>query len=1631
MKRLLIILRNTILGIIAVAALLLVLVNLTPVQNWLAQQAARILSNKLQTEVHVGHVRIDFRNRLLLQGLYIEGRAGDTLLAAGEAQVRASDWFYFNLDKTPVIRYLGLRDVYANLRRTPTSDVWNYQFIIDAFDTGPKDKTKKKNEFKLDLEKLDLRRVRFNSVDGWAGRDSYFELASLQLDADEVDLTKRRADISRIVAEKPVVRMRGYKGGRTSDSAWVANRAAKRLADSIKWGGRTPIDTTAFNPGGWNINVDRLLVNDGALTSINTTRIPKPGEFDGQYLVFGGVEMDLRDIRLVGDTAQGNLVHLSGSDRCGFVLKKLAARISVSPVASVCENLVLETPRSRITNYYAMRYSRFPDFTDYIHKVRMEAVFDDARVDSRDIAYFAPALRRNPVVARLSGNFRGRVDSFFIAKLSATDGSSRIRGDLSMVGLPDIEKTFIRFTNGDLFTTGAAVLRWAPGLRGNKNVAIEKIQYAGYRGNFIGTVSQFAANGVLVSNLGTIRSDVRLTLPPRSIHTARYAGTVSAQGFQLGTLLRQDQLGILSFSAKLSGTGFDPQLAAVNVNATVSALGFRGYTYTGISADGVLSKRRFAGRAIVDDPNLAMSFDGTLDFSGPEPVIAAKAYVLNSDFKTLRLTEDSLRLTADFDLNTVGTDLDNFRGTARLYNINLAREGRRLDIDSVVATSFFEGPVRTLNVESNDITAKLRGQYSLTALPRSVQRYLGGYLPAYFDVSEARDIEQSIAFDITTRQVDDLLAVLTPSIRGFNNAELQGSINTATQQLVLSTRVGQARLGPVKLLGLDLHATGDYRRLAVKGGAQNLTIGDSFLNAQVALTTSLGSDSLRFALTTTSSQSIGTASLAGAAYARGDSLDVALQPSEVFINGVRWEIPAGNRAVLGRQYMLIRDFILQSGQQRIAVNTENENTDQGLRVDIERLFLGPISAIAGLAPPYDLHGRITGTIRVEELFRKANVIADLQGANFRIGQDTLGNVVVKGYYDGETRSVTVENGSGIFRDGASLTAVGNLSLDSTRRSLQGTLALNDAPFLWIQPFASGLIDNLSGTMRGTLTVSGTAKNPDIAGRVTLHSAGLRVPYIGTQYSIPFAGIDFTNTTISAGTLTVYDRFKNPATITGEVRHNRFKNLRLDLMMNTEKFEGLNLRDYENPLFYGNLIAKAHLTMTGPLQDMRMDIYAEPAGPSQLYLPIGATGAAATYNYVTFASHDDTSVVVRRKQKNKFSISITAVTNTLAGVTMILDPSTGDAINATGTGAISVEIPSAGDIKMYGAYDIEKGDYTFTLKQVLFQRRFFINPGSRITFLGPITQTALDVSATYPTRARLYDLLTTQETQFLRLGGDAEEKEVRSAQRVDLVLQMTGTLDEPKYSYTVELPERRGEGSYAYSKLQRLNRSDRDLFEQVASLLLIGSFLPPSGALDQGTAGALVVNNVSNALVSGTASGQVTNLVNKILKDDKLSVDLKYRTYNAYELSGNGAAAASTGANRNEFRIGVRRNFFKDRLILELGTAYDWGSRLAATQNRGTFTPVGDFRAQYLLDRAGRLRLTAFNTSNFDVLVNENVTRFGAGFSYRRSFEHIGQLWGRTYADESEDGPASPTVDSASIVPPAERVPDRDVTTSTK
>ncbi len=77
-------------------------------------------------------------------------------------------------------------------------------------------------------------------------------------------------------------------------------------------------------------------------------------------------------------------------------------------------------------------------------------------------------------------------------------------------------------------------------------------------------------------------------------------------------------------------------------------------------------------------------------------------------------------------------------------------------------------------------------------------------------------------------------------------------------------------------------------------------------------------------------------------------------------------------------------------------------------------------------------------------------------------------------------------------------------------------------------------------------------------------------------------------------------------------------------------------------------------------------------------------------------------------------------------------------------------------------------------------------------------------------------------------------DIKRQQDVDVLLTMRRNILHPDLTFKLALPEKRSVGTYAYTKFERLNANERDLFNQVASLLLIGYFIPPEG-LGGGTA----------------------------------------------------------------------------------------------------------------------------------------------------------------------------------------------------
>ncbi len=1396
-----------------------------------------------------------------------------------------------------------------------------------------------------------------------------YDVGSLSLDAHSFDLKHRIIDLEEIEIGQTKIAMRDYKGGAPPEP---------------KSQHPEPVDTTAFNPDGWVIRLNKLKLEECGFHYTSSEKPAVVRVFDETHLGITHVSLDAERLVIQGDTLHGIVKKLRAKERCGLEVREMSGLVTVSPNVARVDKLLLKTAHSTLRRSFAMHYRRFPDFLDYISRVRMTGDLEEATVDPQDIAYFAPLFKDYfPSMMKLQGSFDGTVADFRVRDLRYGDAGMALTGDVAMKGLPDIYKTYISFSKGSVATSGAAIFRFAPMLRNNPGFDLSQMRQILYRGSFQGYIDNFSADGVLHSNLGSIYAHSSLAMPQFETGRAVYSSELSAENFYLGPLLRQPSLGAISFKGSLSGNSFDAGRANLRVNGFISKLGLMGYDYQNISADGVLvGGKNFNGSILIDDPNLAMSFDGSADLGGKEPIIKAVAHVLQSNLQALHLTQDPYSFSADFDVDAQGDSIDDFLGKALLNNIDVRRAGHRLDIDSIfLESSLVAEGVKRLQVESNDFSGMIEGQFLLSQLPYSVQYFVGQYLPSYIPPPKKIAPNQNFQFSVSTKTIDSLLMVLAPKVKGFDNTLVSGSLNTAQQALKLNANVPFGAIGNTRISGLVLKGDGNYNRMNISGDVASILVGDTLLRLSLTLNTTVANDSAMFNVTSSSPDAYGTATLNGRAVAKSDSIIVSLDPSEFFLNQQRWEIDGGATAAIYHHKLLLHGLKLHSGLQQIEAGSKSDKLIAIQITDLDLAQLANLGPVGKFSP----EGRLNGNIRLNDPLGNLSMNATLRASNLLLTGDTIGDVVIDGGYESASQMLHLNEGSGIFLGDASLTAQGHLSLDSTNaQQLDGSVALHEAPLTWLGPLLTGYVSKLGGYANGKLELSGTGTDPRLEGNIGLDEAAFRVDYLGTRYTIPKASIGVSRTKIVFDEIPVLDVNGNHAVLNGDITHEGFRNFRLGLTIKSDEFEVLNLQDYENSLFYGHLVANVKsFTIRGPLDDIRMNIYASPADLSHIYLPIGNTSDIGKYSYISFKKYGEEQQAPAESE-SKLSINIDADLNPLAEITLILDPSTGDAINARGNGHLRMEAPATGDLRMYGNFQIDNGDYTFTFRQLFFKRQFALASGSSIHFSGPIAQTTMDVQASYRTRASLYDLLTDAEKNSSFIPA-SEMSDIKRQQDVDVLLSMHGNMLHPDISFKLALPEKRSVGTYAYTKFERLNANERDLFNQVASLLLIGYFIPPEGIAGSNAATG-AINNLSEVL-STNFSAQLTNIVNKLLGDPKLSIDFKYKNYNVSD--GSSQPGTVSTLNRNEAKLGIHKNLMNDRVIVEVGSSYDWGRPVGSASSSSNFNLLNDFRIQLLLSKDGRLRLNGFRTTDYDVLSsinNGNITRSGIGISWRKTFD---------------------------------------------
>src|SRR5690606_7769579 len=108
---------------------------------------------------------------------------------------------------------------------------------------------------------------------------------------------------------------------------------------------------------------------------------------------------------------------------------------------------------SYLRDYILFEYDSFSAFSDFINRVDVKGTLRNSRVLSKDIALFAPQVNVTNFDVLIDGSFSGKVNDIHADKIQIRTGKQTwLQGDISIKGLPDIDRTLFDMDLSQLLT---------------------------------------------------------------------------------------------------------------------------------------------------------------------------------------------------------------------------------------------------------------------------------------------------------------------------------------------------------------------------------------------------------------------------------------------------------------------------------------------------------------------------------------------------------------------------------------------------------------------------------------------------------------------------------------------------------------------------------------------------------------------------------------------------------------------------------------------------------------------------------------------------------------------------------------------------------------------------------------------------------------------------------------------------------------------------------------------------------------------------------------------------------------------------------------------------------------------------
>lgn len=1331
--------------------------------------------------------------------------------------------------------------------------------------------------------------------------------------------------------------------------------------------------------GAFVLKSNRIKITNSTfrLKQIGAPEVESGINFEDLYLT--NLNIDARNFLISSDTIALAISQMSFFEQSGFKVDNFRADFSLCSNHLNFGKLRIKAHGSNIKlNHLNMSFDGWEKFGDFVNNVKLDADFNNSYLKTNTLTYIIPSLKSVNATVTIDGQIIGPVSNIRGKNIKITTGAQTlVSTNFFLTGLPNIDQTLMVVDIKELSTirNDFKTIKGEDGIKPLIDFP-EELELLGkvtYKGNFTGYLNNFVAFGSINSAIGKIAID--LSFLPDKKQGIDFEGSLDAINLDIGKLAQTDILGKTTLHAKVKGNADNNANIKAFTDATIKSLIANSYNYSGIEISGNLTNKTYIGSIHLNDPNCKLNFLGKIDFADSIPVFDFSTFVPKIDLVKLNFNKTDSISQASFLITTKfsGSNLDNSKGEIKIVNSSYKNQRGEFKLSDIIITADNTAESKMISLKSEFAEAEIRSKYNYSKVFSYLTNLFYKYIPAF--KTEPNKEEATVTgvdkpeyndylIKFRLKKTQKITSIISPDIKIAENSTVFGILNPDLQSLTFKVKIPEIQVGTTSVKDLSIDGQTKDSVLTASITTPTIKLGETLIR-NFKINTDIKENFLNFSLGWQNLQKPATYGLIEAiadfneSGKNGHIAKLNFKPSTFVINDSTWSLNSST-VTIDTALIQIENFIVNNQNQELAINGAiSANATDTLSASLKNLNLSYLN-IYLQSLGYNLNGRINGYAKINSAYSNPTLFADININSLVVNSNPVGNVnFTSNWHNLEKRMAL--NLSNEHRDTITFIAQGDYFTETGK--LNFDVNINKLKLLHLAPLLEGSVSDMTGTVNGKIKITGTDKTPLLNGSIALNNAQLTVDFLKTRYTLN-DNISIENSDILFRNVKINDRFRRTATLNGNIRTNFFKNFNINLNLAADNFQCMNTTEQDNELFYGTVFGTGLILINGAFDDLNLNIKLKTENKTAIFLPLPSGGTVEQNNFITFVNNDPNNIIIEEptvvdeQSSSNMNLILELQITPEAEAQIIIDKKLGDIIKANGNGNLKMEINPYKDVfKMFGDYNIEKGDYLFTLQGVI-NKKFRIEDGSSITWNGDPLDANMDIKAVYRVKTSLKQLLM--------------DERYTTRVPVDCQILLTQKLMSPNIKFNIDVPnadaQTKGLVSGALNTEEKINT-------QFLGLLVINSFITDPNATGNPS------DNSSNLGTTGlynTASELLSNQLSNWLSQwsNNFDIGFNYRPGLENELSS------------DQMELALSTQLLDDRVSINGNV--DVGSK-------NTSNPIaGDFNIDLKLTKSGKLRLKAFARSNNDLLPTnqENNYTTGAGILYREEFNNIRDLWGR-------------------------------------